>query len=182
MLRACAVLLAAVLAPAWAGAAECGGPDAPCEIEGGFYHAALPEGAGPHPAVFFLHGYRGRADRTIANRGLVQPFLDRGYAVIAPQGAPRREGEKGGSWNAFASANRRDDVDFLRRAAEDATARFKLDRDHIVASGFSGGGMMVWRVACDAPEDFAAYAPIAGLLWRPLPDACAGPVMRTSAK
>ncbi|MEM7525130.1 MAG: polyhydroxybutyrate depolymerase, partial [Pseudomonadota bacterium] len=37
-------------------------------------------------------------------------------------------------------------------------------------------GMMTWRVACDAPKSFAAYAPIAGLLWRPLPASCAGPV------
>ncbi|MEM8752213.1 MAG: polyhydroxybutyrate depolymerase, partial [Pseudomonadota bacterium] len=29
--------------------------------------------------------------------------------------------------------------------------------------------------ACDAPAAFAAYAPIAGLLWRPLPESCAGP-------
>jgi len=36
--------------------------------------------------------------------------------------------------------------------------------------------MMVWRVACDAPAAFAAYAPVAGLMWRPLPTACAGPV------
>lgn len=175
MLKALAGLLALAAAPA-AVAADCGGPDAPCEIDGGFYHAAAPEGAGPHPAVIFLHGWGGLADRTIANRGLVAPFLERDYAVIAPQGMPRRTGQKGGSWNAFASPERRDGVAFIRAAVADATGRFALDRGRIVAAGFSGGGMMVWRIACDAPGDYAAYAPIAGLLWRPLPEECAGPI------
>jgi polyhydroxybutyrate depolymerase len=176
MLRAVAALLAIALPPASAFAADCGGPDAPCEIDGGFYHIVAPEGPGPHPAVIFLHGYGGLADASIANEGLVRPFLDRGYAVIAPQGMPRRQGRRGGSWNAFASPTRRNDVDFIRAAVADAARRFGLDRDRIVATGFSGGGMMVWRIACDAPEDYAAYAPVAGLLWRPLPAHCAGPV------
>ena len=45
----------------------------------------------------------------------------------------------------------------------------------MTAAGFSAGGMMVWRLACDAPDAFAAYAPVAGTLWKPLPDRCAGP-------
>ncbi|MEM1312991.1 MAG: CocE/NonD family hydrolase [Pseudomonadota bacterium] len=177
-LAAVAALAAAAFGPERA--AACDAPETPCAIEGdwgaGVYHLALPEGDGPHPAVFFLHGWGGRADRTMANDGIRGALLARGYAVIAPQGMPRREGERGGAWNSFASPDRRNDVAFLAAVAEDAAARAPLDRGRIVASGFSGGGMMVWRAACDAPETFAAYAPIAGLLWRPLPEACAGPV------
>ena len=33
---------------------------------------------------------------------------------------------------------------------------------------------MSWRVGCEKPGSFAAYVPIAGLLWRPLPAACDG--------
>jgi polyhydroxybutyrate depolymerase len=36
--------------------------------------------------------------------------------------------------------------------------------------------MMAWRLACDAPDRADAYAPVAGLLWQPLPVRCAGPV------
>ncbi|MEL6792744.1 MAG: alpha/beta fold hydrolase, partial [Pseudomonadota bacterium] len=159
-----------------AGAETCGGVDAPCGAAGGEYHFAAPDPAiEDPPAVIFLHGFGGTGKGIIRNQGLVGGLTDRGYAVIAPQGLPFREGMRGGSWNSFARETRRDDVAFINAVADDAAARHGIDRDRILIGGFSGGGMMTWRVACDAPESFAAYAPIAGLLWRPLPEACAGP-------
>jgi polyhydroxybutyrate depolymerase len=124
----------------------------------------------------FLHGWGGRADATIATPEIVEPLLAAGWAAIAPQGVPRRPGEAGGRWNSRASADTRDDVAFLNAVAEDAAARAGLARDRMILAGFSGGGMMAWRQACDAPESFRAYVPVAGLLWRPLPEDCAGPV------
>lgn len=35
---------------------------------------------------------------------------------------------------------------------------------------------MTSYVACQAPDAFAAYAPVAGSFWRPHPQDCAGPV------
>ena len=35
---------------------------------------------------------------------------------------------------------------------------------------------MVTYLACEAPESFAAYAPVSGGFWRPHPAGCAGPV------
>lgn len=157
------------------GAASSCGADAPCEAGGGVYVAEAPAGPGPHPALLFLHGYGGTGAGILRNRGMVEAALARGYAVIAPQGAPRQEGDTGGSWNSFANPARRDDVAFLAAIADDAAARFGLDRGRMLLAGFSGGGMMAWRVACDAPGGFSAYAPVAGLLWRPLPERCAGP-------
>ena len=168
---------AALLAAAGAGGAQeaCGASDAPCVIESGEYYVAAPEGPGPHPAILFLHGFGGTGKGVAASRGISGPLLERGYMVVAPQGLPFREGMKGGSWNSMKREGRRDDVAFLNAVKADAAARFGFDPEATLIAGFSGGGMMTWRVACDAPESFAAYAPIAGLLWRPLPDACAGP-------
>ena len=162
--------LSACLLPGMATAqATCGNGQEPCTIDGGIYHAETPNADGPHPAVFFLHGYGGRGAGIMRNRGLTEALLGRGYAVIAPQGMPRFAGDKGGSWNSRARASSRDDVAWLIAIADDVADRFDIDRERIVLAGFSGGGMMAWRVACDAPESFAAYAPVAGLLWRPLP-------------
>jgi len=171
--RILALLLACVGSGA-ALAADCGDAVA-CEIEGGVYHAVLPDGAA-RGAVLYLHGYRGSGARVAANTGLVDGIVAQGYAVIAPSGMPVEPGSSGGRWNASAADDWRDDTEFLLRVADDAAARFGLPRDRMIAAGFSGGGMMVWRVACDAPAAFAAYAPVAGLMWRPLPTACAGPV------
>lgn len=166
-------LLFAALAAA-SRADDCGGADTPCEIEGGVYHYAPAAGPNP-PAFLFLHGFGGTGKGILRNQVLVGGITARGYAVIAPQGLPFREGMRGGSWNSFASPDRRDDVAFLKAVADDAARRHGVDRDRILLAGFSGGGMMTWRIACDAPDSFTAYAPIAGLLWRPLPELCTGP-------
>ncbi|MEM9196294.1 MAG: polyhydroxybutyrate depolymerase [Pseudomonadota bacterium] len=153
-------------------ALACGGAEA-CEVEGGVYHIALPDGP-IRGAVVFLHGYGGRGERVVANKGLMRQFTERGYALIAPTALPRVPGSPN-SWNSQMQVSRRDDIAFIRVALADATARFGLPAGAMV-SGFSGGGMMVWRLACSAPDSFAAYAPIAGLMWRPLPATCDGPV------
>ena len=165
----------AALTGGLASAETCGGPGASCKLSGGEYHAALPEGK-IRGTLIFLHGFGGRGEGVVKNKRLLKPILARGYAVIAPQGLPFLPTSKGGAWNSFDSALRRDDVAFLNAVAADAASRFNLSRDNILIGGFSGGGMMTWRVACNQPSSFAAYAPIAGLLWRPLPSRCEGPV------
>ncbi|MDF2232475.1 PHB depolymerase family esterase [Albimonas sp. CAU 1670] len=175
-----AALLGSLLlaAPALA----CGSPETVCTVEGDFgageYRLALPEArteGAALPVVVVLHGYGGQAAVAVRSAVMAGEWLARGWAVLAPQGMPRREGDAGGAWNSRASTAGRDDVAFLRAVLADAAARAPIDPTRAVLGGFSGGGMMTWRVACDAPGAFRAYLPVAGLLWRPLPEACAGP-------
>jgi len=58
----------------------------------------------------------------------------------------------------------------------DATARFGIDKDRLVASGFSAGAMLVWTLACESGDRFAGFVPIAGTFWAPVPKSCPGPV------
>jgi polyhydroxybutyrate depolymerase len=103
-------------------------------------------------------------------------MLGRGYAVIAPDGQTRETGQ-GRSWDFHPDRPAtRDETAFLIAVADDAAARFGLDREAMLLAGFSIGGSMTSYVACQAPDAFAAYAPVAGSFWRPHPDACAGPV------
>jgi polyhydroxybutyrate depolymerase len=171
-----ALWLAAALAASLGGAAmACPGLSARCLLPEGHYRALTPE-ATPRGLVLFLHGWGGTAEDALKASDVVRPLLARGYAVAAPQGEPRRPGEAGGRWNAEADPARRDDVAFLQAVITDARARLRVGGRPVLAAGFSGGAMMVWRLACDAPDSAAAYAPVAGLLWRPLPGRCAGPV------
>jgi polyhydroxybutyrate depolymerase len=155
--------------------ASCGASPAPCTVQERAYHAALP--AGPaRGAVVFLHGHGGSGELALENAGMVQPLVDRGYAVVAPDGQPRA-GTDRRSW-AFRPPpdGTRDDVAFLRAVADDAATRFGLPRERMVLAGFSVGGSMVAYAACRDPGAFAAFAPVAGNFWRPYPAACAGPV------
>ncbi|MEM7721771.1 MAG: prolyl oligopeptidase family serine peptidase [Pseudomonadota bacterium] len=170
-----AVLMSVAAHPA---AAICANDrDAPCEIDLGTYHIALPDGArGPIPAVMFLHGAGGRGVGVIRNIDVASAFLDRGYAVIGPNGLDR-PGRLGRGWSFLPSRpQQRDELAFFTAVRDDAAARFNIDPDAVILAGFSIGGSMTSYIACDAPDEFAAYAPVAGSFWRPIPEDCAGPV------
>jgi polyhydroxybutyrate depolymerase len=157
--------------------ADCNGAAGPCKIDGGTYHILLPEdAAAPVPAIMLLHGYGGDGAGSIRNKAMVNLILKRGYAVIAPDGQPRDDGN-GRSWDFHPDfAATRDETAFLLAVADDAATLYGVDRDQMLLAGFSIGGSMTSYVACAKPDAFAAYAPVAGSFWRPHPESCAGPV------
>lgn len=162
-----------------AGAAEaaCGDDPGACTLPGGSYHIVLPDSGPPaSPAVVFLHGFGSSGEGSLSNTGMVEAVLARGYAVIAPDGQPR-EGAQGRRWDFHPERPAaRDEGAFIRAVADDAAARFGLDRGDMLLSGFSIGGSLASYVACADPGSFRAYAPVAGSFWRPHPTGCAGPV------
>jgi polyhydroxybutyrate depolymerase len=155
----------------------CTGEPALCQLAQGTYYIRLPKAAGrPAPAILFLHGYGGEGMDTMRNTGMVDRLLERGYAVIAPDGEPR-EGQSGRTWDFLPDhPAKRDETAFLTAVADDAAARFGLDRNRMMLAGFSIGGSMTSYVACAAPKAFAAFAPVSGSFWHPHPTSCAGPV------
>ncbi|MEM6311008.1 MAG: PHB depolymerase family esterase [Pseudomonadota bacterium] len=149
----------------------------PCEVDNGEYVIALPDDdSSARPAIVFIHGWGGSGPGVFRNTGMVGTFTDRGYAVIAPQGLPRANGN-GGSWAFHPDRpGRRDEIAFLTEVRDDAIARHGIDPDRIILAGFSIGGSMTAYLACAAPDTFAAYSPVGGNFWRPHPTTCEGPV------
>ena len=184
-MRRLVLSLALLTLPVLAAAGErCGAVDAPCTIEGGEYHVALPDGWAGGPAVIHLHGYNGSGAKVIGNTGFARGFTARGYALIAPSALPWRPDRDNSAtdWSVRdGSIYPRDDVAFLAEVLADAETRFGIDRRRVLMTGFSRGGSMAWDVACIAPGTAAAFAPVAGAFWDPLPEkrprkGCAGPV------
>ena len=66
----------------------------------------------------------------------------------------------------------RDEFAFVRAVLDDVEARFPIDKRRLWASGFSQGGSMVWYAACFLGDRFAAFVPVAGDFWEPLPPNC----------
>lgn len=172
-------ILAAILAVAPLRAQDAGGrspsdscpADGGCKVENGHYRIILPQAApGRHVgAIMYFHGYQGSAEETISDQGLVAVAQRLGIALIAPDGI-------GHSWSFPGSpAHTRDEFAYVGHVLDDATRRFPVDPARVMASGFSQGGSMVWYLACRMPARFAAFAPIAGAFWEPLPERCAGP-------
>ena len=172
------ILVAALSAPSVMAQQACGAPDVPCKVALGTYNIVLPENpAGTSvPLLLHFHGAGGTGAGVIRNKGMMGPILKRGYAVIAPNGLGR-EGRGGGFWSFIPGRPKlRDELAFTRQVLEDAVSRFSLDRGRVLLSGFSIGGSLTWYLACQAPSEFAAYAPVAGGFWRPHPTDCAGPI------
>ena len=156
--------------------AACGDQAESCKINSGDYEVVLPDaGTETGAAVVFLHGYGGTGNGVLKNTGMVNALTDRGFVVIAPNGL-RRSPNRGPSWNFYPGWEGRDEVAYFQELLVDAAERFDVDPDQTIMAGFSAGAFMVNYLGCQAPETFAAYAPVAGGFWRPQPEACAGPI------
>lgn len=179
LIRLAARTAAAALGLLVAGpAAACGTAATDCAVPGGVYRLALPEGAGPEapvPGVVYLHGWGASAEAALRRAERTDAVVSRGMAFIVPQGVARA-GRTQRDWAVRdGGTHPRDDLEFLDAVLADAAAR-GVYRDRVLLTGFSRGGSMVWDAACARPGLAAAYAPLAGAFWEPLPDQCAGPV------
>ncbi|TNJ43941.1 PHB depolymerase family esterase [Phaeobacter sp. B1627] len=175
MVRVIWGVAAALSLTAGAGLAGCGAEPGACRLPGGTYEIVLPpEQTGAIPAVMFLHGHGGSGAGVLRMSAMVETLTARGYAVIAPDGAPRPNGPR--SWSFLPELGTRDDFTFLPQVLDDAGRRFDIDVEASVLAGFSSGAFMVNYLACREPDAFAAYLPVSGGFWRPQPATCAGPV------
>ncbi|MEM9735458.1 MAG: polyhydroxybutyrate depolymerase [Pseudomonadota bacterium] len=177
MRRLLSLLAAAMLgAPA---ALACGA-ESDCVVMGSSgertYRLYLPaghDGVTPLGAIVHAHGYRGSAKGAMGNMSLRALADDLGVALIAGKSA-------GPDWviPGVPSPSRiegADELAYFDAVIADAALRVPLDRDRLMATGFSAGGMMVWNLICHRSELFAGFAPIAGTFWKPEPRTCSTP-------
>ncbi len=120
----------------------------------------------PVPVVLILHGYDNEVHFEISDLEHMTGFNDisdkSGFVAVYPSGVS-------GVWNAgtccgTAVENKIDEASFFRQILADLGRIFTIDTNRIYASGFSQGGMMAFRLACEMPDTFAAIAPVAGAL------------------
>lgn len=154
-------------------AQDCG-PDAPCEINGGSYYLKLPEGDGPHPVLIWYHGANATGGSIHRGGGLQRDFLNRGYALLAPNGQTRAGRDPNRFFFPGRDGSARDDVDFTFAALEHASTRARLDTSRLYAGGFSAGGSMAWLLACEAGDRLSGMVSVAGALRRPNTTECNG--------
>ncbi|MEM9329880.1 MAG: dienelactone hydrolase family protein [Pseudomonadota bacterium] len=160
----------------------CGIGENECKTSLGNYNIELPNNASGDdkiPAMIYFHGAGGNGQRSLKNREMVEAFLTRGYAVIAPTGLKRPNSNWGPMWSFHPQRpKQRDELEFAKVVLDDASSKFNLDRDQILMTGFSIGGSLTWYLACEDPQVAKAFAPVAGAFWRPhdVGTACHGPV------
>jgi len=122
----------------------------------------------PTPMVLSLHG--GGGNMTYQANEEFYHWASKseaaGFIAVFPNGYSRMLG-KLATWNAGiccggARDSNSDDAGFIRAVVDDMKTRANIDSQRIFANGMSNGGMMSYRLACEASEVFRAIASVAG--------------------
>lgn len=124
--------------------------------------------AQPMPLVLALHGGGGSMDFMANDRhyGLISHSEQAGYLLALPNGTGAL-GNKLATWNAGRCCGKaRDeavnDVAFARAVVAWVQQRYTVSAGRVYAVGMSNGGMMAYRLACEAADLFAGIASVAG--------------------
>ncbi|WP_395018341.1 alpha/beta hydrolase family esterase [Dongia sp.] len=120
----------------------------------------------PAALVIVLHGGGGSAKSAIDQTGFDAEADQRGFVVAYPEGTARSRFH---TWNAGACCGVAvergvDDVGFIRAMVAEIGATTPLDPKRIYATGLSNGGMMAYRLGCEASDLVAAIAPVSAVV------------------
>lgn len=149
-----------------------------CMIGDRSYRIALPEGHDGVKrigAIIFVHGYRGTAAEIMLDKNFITLASDLDVAFVAAQAA-------GPEWNipnipSVDALGKIDELSYFDALSEDIISRFPIDKSKLIVAGHSSGAMLVWHLACYRGSSFAAFVPVGGTFWRPMPTTCpTGPV------
>lgn len=123
----------------------------------------------PLPLILALHGGGGDMNYMARNDlyGLEASSDQSGFIVVFPNGTGPLPSGKLATWNAGNCCARArdqnvDDVDFLKAVVRRVEEVYKIDRRRVFAIGMSNGGMMAYRLACEAPDVFRGIMSVAG--------------------
>jgi polyhydroxybutyrate depolymerase len=120
-----------------------------------------------------LHG-RGGSGEDIAELTNFSNLADENnFIVLYPDGLDNQ-------WNYVKdvsgySSMTHDDTGFLLALLDEVSGQYSIDEKRIYVAGFSNGGFMTQRLACDASERFAAFASVAAAGFGGMPELCKTP-------
>ncbi|MCE3007854.1 MAG: prolyl oligopeptidase family serine peptidase [Bacteroidetes bacterium] len=122
------------------------------------------DGTVAYPLVISLHGGSGNMVNAQGFSRLNPWANTKGYLVAWPQGYATVVSPLGNGYtwadgrNTNADQAGIDDVGFLLNLVDSLKEQYNIDTNRVYLCGFSNGGFMVQRMACQAPERFAAMA------------------------
>ena len=130
------------------------------------------DSATPLPLVFNLHGTGDTAERQELLTGMSVVANEERFLVAGGMAKFKfPDGRMAGnlSWNVNLVPDEVNDVDYILAAIDAVDRKVSVDRKRVYVTGFSGGGRMTSRLACELSDRIAAVAPVSGVQF---PDDC----------
>lgn len=137
-----------------------------------FYKVHVPasyKSSTPMPLLFVLHGGGGDMEIQATDKYYKQisKSESEGFIAVFPNGSSQFKSGKLATWNAGNCCGQGrdknvDDVGFIREVFKKVSAQVNVDSQKVYAAGMSNGGMMSYRLACEASDIFKAIAAVAG--------------------
>lgn len=137
------------------------------------YVRFVPEthGPGPLPLLVALHGKFGTGEGMVRLTGFNGLAEQENFIVLYPNGI-------NGEWNYVQGVpgypDGPDDLAFLDALVQHVSAEVEVDPSRVYVAGFSNGGFMAERLACSAPERYAAFASVAAAGFGGMEAVCTG--------
>ena len=114
------------------------------------------DGAHAVPLLLSFHGY-GLPAKVFAPYVAFDPIADQaGFILVTPDGTGSPV-----AWNAEGFQGGTDDVAFVKDLLAKLSSDLCIDQQMVYAAGYSNGGGMVLRLACQLPNQFAAIGVVA---------------------
>ena len=130
------------------------------------YVPSIYNGSTPVPVVLCLHGL-GDNMTNFFGIGMNHVADTANFIVITPQAiydalASANAWNSGASYAGYQLSQAVNDVGFLNALIDTVIAHYNIDQSRIYATGFSLGGFMCQRLACESTARFAAIASVSG--------------------
>eukprot|EP00002_Diphylleia_rotans_P002849 TRINITY_DN11852_c0_g1_i1.p1 TRINITY_DN11852_c0_g1~~TRINITY_DN11852_c0_g1_i1.p1 ORF type:complete len:306 (+),score=44.26 TRINITY_DN11852_c0_g1_i1:52-969(+) len=116
----------------------------------------------PHPLFFVFHGVVATGDQAFVNFAV--PDISEDHNVITITPTADNLAWNGGDCCAPSNRTGVDDVGFVRAMAAEASRLVCIDQRRIYAGGYSNGGYLSNRLACEASDLIRAIGTVAGPL------------------
>jgi polyhydroxybutyrate depolymerase len=147
-----------------------------------FYLRLPPHFSATHryPLLILLHGHNNNG-ANILRQSKMEAVADQHDVILVSPNGTGRFGRFGLTWNVgtccgSAQEKHIDDVGFLAALVDTLAAVLPIDRGRVAIAGFSAGGMLAFRVACDRSSLAFAYVNVQGTM----PDTTCAPTRPVS--
>ena len=131
------------------------------------YDVYIPSTLKKNASVFFLfHASRGNSEGMRSSTGYDFEYLaeEKGFLVVYPQGFKNNWNDCRDTADYAANIQDIDDVDYFQQMIKSLQANYMINRRHLVVSGISNGGHMVFKLAHEIPKDILLYTSFAANL------------------